>query len=118
MPALDETGEEGFLVGLRRCGCNPQKRDGVIVFSVVPIDGSRAGESIETGVEVEELAAWPSAPPHWVHLPTSMTFDHSNTRPSPIPDWLKHSRSVSNWGNAKEPAQAWIAHVRAVLEEA
>jgi hypothetical protein len=118
MPALQETGEEGFLAGLRRCECEPESHNGVIVFAVVAAGGSHAGEAIETGVGVDELAAWPSAPPHWVHLPGSVTIGHTNTQPSPIPAWLMHSRSITGWGNAAEPAQAWIAHIRSVLEEA
>lgn len=117
MPALDETGETAFLAGLRRCGCAPDKRNGVVVFTVVPVGGCHAGQLIETGVCIDELAAWPSAPPHWVHLPVSTIIGHTNTQPSPILGWLMHSRNITSWGNAEEPAQAWLAHVRAVLEE-
>lgn len=118
MTALNETGEAGLLAGLQRSVCAPRQQDGVIVFSVTPIAGRYAGQSIETGVSIDEVAAWPSVPPHWVHLPGSVVFERSNTRPSPIASWQKHSRSISNWGNARDPVQAWIAHIRAVLEEA
>jgi hypothetical protein len=117
MPALGETGEEGFLAGLRRCGSEGEERNGVTLFSVVAFGGSHAGETVETGVSVEELAAWPSAPPHWVHLPGNVTISHTNTQPSPVPGWVMHSRNINGWGNAEEPAQAWLAHVRSVLEE-
>jgi len=117
MPTLAEIGEEGFLAGLRRCGCNPQHRHDVIVFAVEVIGGSHAGLAIESGVSVGELAAWPSAPPHWVHLPAAVEIGHTNAQPSPVPGWLMHSRNITGWGNAAEPAQAWIAHVRSVLED-
>lgn len=117
MPALDETGEVGFLAGLRRCGVKPEKKNNVVVFPVVPVGGSHARESIGTGVSIDELTAWPSAPPHWVHLPGSVNLSRTHTKPSPILEWMMHSRSIPNWGNAEEPAQAWLAHVRAVLEE-
>jgi hypothetical protein len=113
-----EAGEEGFLAGLRRCGCEPEKRNDVIVLIVVAIGGSHAGEIVETGVSADELSAWPGVPPHWVHLPSSVTIARTNTRPSPIPGWLMHSRSITGWGNAEEPTQAWIAHARSVIEEA
>jgi hypothetical protein len=118
MAAPDETGEAGFLAGLRRCAREFEKRDGIIVFEVVPTAGRRRGQPVETGVKAEELQAWPNAPPHWVHLPGSVTFGRTNARPSPIAGWQMHSRNVARWGNAKEPVQGWIAHVRAVLEEA
>ena len=116
MPA-GKTGEEGFRAGLQRCGLDTVVRDGVVVFNVVPVGGKHAGESIESGVGLDELTAFPSAAPHWVHLPASVTFGRTNTQPSPIRGWLKHSRNIKDWGNAAEPAQAWIAHVRAVLGE-
>ena len=111
-------GLDGFLAGLKRCGCTPEIREGVVVFTIVPIGGSRAEVVTETGVAVDELGMWPAAPPHWVNLPGDVRFERTNTQPSPIPDWLKHSRQPQNWGNTQEPAQAWIAHVRGMLEEA
>src|SRR4051812_9424142 len=98
-----EAGEEGFLAGLRRYGCVPEKRNGVIVFRVIAVGGSHAGEPIETGVNVSELAAWPSVPPHWVHLPHSIAFAHTNSQPSSIPGWMMHSRNITGWGNAEDP---------------
>lgn len=119
MPADSmEAGEEGFLAGLRRCGCEADKRNDVIVFAVVAMGGRHAGRPMETGVNVTELVAWPGVPPHWVHLPATVTFVRTNAQPSRVPGWLMHSRNISGWGNAKEPAQAWIAHARSVLEEA
>lgn len=113
-----EAGDEGFLAGLRRCGCDPARRGDVIVFSTAAIGGSHAGEIVETGVSVGELSAWPGVPPHWVHLPASVAIARTNSQPSPVHGWLMHSRNITGWGNAEEPAQAWIAHARSVIEEA
>lgn len=110
-------GVEGFVEGLKRCGCDPEERNDVIVFNVVPAGGARAGRAVETGVGLDELSGWPMAPPHWLHFPASINIANTNSKPSPIPNWLKHSRKADAWGNAEEPAQAWIAHVRAVLED-
>jgi hypothetical protein len=118
MLAPDEVGEEGFLAGLRRCGCAPEVRSGVVVFSVTAIGGTHAGVDVETGVACGELVTWPTAPPHWVHFPASISIPITNAQPSPTPGWLMHSRNIVNWGNAADPAQAWLAHVRSVLEEA
>lgn len=117
MSGCNKTGVDGFFAGLRRCGCDPKVRNGVAVFTVIPVGGSYAGHSVESGVGADELQAFPSAPPHWVHLPNSVSFGRTNSRPSSIPGWLMHSRNVKDWGNAEEPAQAWLAHVRAVLAE-
>lgn len=116
--ADSEEGPDGFLAGLKRCGCTPEIRNDVVVFAVVPVGGGRAGIPTESGVAVEELKRWPAAPPHWVHLSGEIRFPHTNTQASSIAGWLKHSREPRNWGNAPEPAQAWIAHIRGMLEEA
>jgi hypothetical protein len=116
--AAQDEGLDGFLASLRRCGCTPEVKEGVVVFTVVPFGGGRAEIPTQTGVAGDELGMWPAAPPHWVHLPGDVRFERTSTQPSPISDWLKHSRQPQNWGNAQEPAQAWIAHVRGMLEEA
>lgn len=116
--ASPDEGLDGFLAGLKRCGCGPKIREGIIVFTVVAFGGARAEVPTQTGVDVDELAMWPAAPPHWVHLPDEVQFEHTNRKPSTITEWSKHSRQPQNWGNDQEPAQAWIAHVRGMLEEA
>jgi hypothetical protein len=35
-----------------------------------------------------------------------------------LPGWVRHSRQVNGWGDAEEPAQAWLAHLRRVLQDA
>lgn len=117
MAAPAETGVEGFIAGLQRCGTKAVLDNGVVRFTVTAVMGAYAGEEIETGVGSDELGGWPAVPPHWVHLPAHVAFSKTNSQPSPIPGWTKHSRDIKGWGNAKEPAQAWIGHVRAVLAE-
>lgn len=110
-----------FVAGLRRCGTEARIRGKVVVFAVeVPV-GPLAGTRIETAAEVAELAMWPVAPPHWVHLPETVTFARTNLdRTDCLPGWVRHSRQIVGWGlsDATEPAQAWLGHVRAVLAEA
>lgn len=106
------------MTGLRRCSLNPSTTDGVVTFLVIPIGGSRALQEVETGVSKDELSGWPAIPPHWVHLPEQVRFQRSNTQLSTVAGWVKHSRQIAGWGDAVEPAQAWIAHVRSVLGEA
>ena len=88
-----------------------------MTFLVIPVAGKYAGEEIETGVDIDELAAWPISPPHWIHFLDRIQLSKTNSKPSPIDGWLKHSRDIQRWGNAMDPTQAWLAHVRSVLEE-
>lgn len=118
MTAASDTGIDGFIAGLRRCGIEAAVEAGVVTFTVEPITGAHAGKSVATGVGTDELAGWPAIPPHWIHLPGNITFPNSSMQASPIPAWVKHSRQIIGWGNAAEPAQAWISHIRAVLGEA
>lgn len=109
---------EQFTAGLRRLGANPETRSGLVIYQVEPVGGRLAGEAVSTAVEVGELAGWPIAPPHWVHLPASVAFVNTNSQASPLPGWLRHSRQLSGWGGDPDPAQGWLAHVRAVVGEA
>lgn len=118
MTSASDTGLDGFLAGLRRCGLEPVVEAGVVAIAIELTEGARAGTTVDTGVSVDELGSWPAVPPHWVHFPADIAFSHSNTQPSEKPGWTKHSRQINRWGNATEPAQAWLAHVRAIAGEA
>ena len=96
----------------------PERRSGLVVYQVEPVGGRLAGELVPSGVEVGELAGWPIAPPHWVHLPASVVFANTNSQSSPLPGWLRHSRQVRGWGCDPDPAQGWLAHIRGILGEA
>ena len=118
MISTSDTGLDGFLAGLCRCGLKPVVEAGVVTITIEPINGARAGQALESGVSVDEVGGWPAVPPHWVHFPDDLAFAQSNTQPSTKPGWTKHSRQINRWGNAAEPAQAWVAHLRAVAGEA
>lgn len=111
-------GVEGFIAGLSDCGITAAVQHDVVTFTVTPIGGAHAGLIIEVGVSVDELGGWPAVPPHWVHLPATITFTATNSRPSTVPGWHMHSRGTANWGNAAHPGQAYLAHLRAVIGDA
>lgn len=113
-----DAGVDGFIAGLFECGIEASVRHGVATFAVAAVDGAFAGRSVEVGVGVDELGAWPAVPPHWIHLPSDVQFARSNTEPSGVPGWLKHSRGTAAWGDAARPAQAYLAHLRSVIGEA
>jgi hypothetical protein len=116
--AVTTVGVDAFRAGLAGCGVETSVRSGVVVFAVVA--ATRSGViTIETGVAVAELQAWPAVPPHWIHLPASVQFAHTNINAQEtLPGWARHSRDIVGWGNAQEPGQAWLAHVRGVMLEA
>jgi len=109
---------EQFVLGLRRLGANPERRGGLVVYEIEPIEGALAGQVVPTAVEAAELAGWPVAPPHWVHFAGSVAFPATNSQVSELPNWLRHSRQVSSWGADADPAQAWLAHVRRIIGDA
>ena len=109
---------EAFMANLAALGARPERRGPLIVYSVDVISGPHAGTAVETGVEVTELAGWPIAPPHWLHMDAAMAFEHTNIQPSPVGGWMRHSRQIADWGSDSDPGQAWLAHVRGVLGEA
>lgn len=106
-----------FIDDMTELGLAPTVEAELVTYRVTPIDGAYAGTPVETGVSVDELSSWPQVPPHWVHLPPSVRFPHSNTQPSPKSGWLMHSRQITGWGDAP-PAVEWVSHIRSVLGEA
>lgn len=108
-----------FLAGLQRCGISPVIQGRIVTYTVEAASGPRAGRPTPTGVNIDELSMWPIAPPHWLHFPVDVTFSATNASgEDTLPGWVRHSRQMVNWGDATEPAQAWIAHVRSILETA
>lgn len=109
---------EQFVAGLRRLGANPERRGGLVLYEIEPVDGGLVGQVVQTAVEAAELGAWPIAPPHWVHFPGAITFAVTNSQASEFAGWLRHSRQVNGWGGDTDPAQAWLAHVRRIIGDA
>lgn len=119
MTGVSTAAVTGFIEGLARCGVRAEQTGPVVTFTVEACAGPLAGQQIPTAVGVDELAMWPGIPPHWVHLPAGITFPHTNICPqSTLPGWVRHSRQAIGWGDATEPAQAWLSHVRSVLASA
>lgn len=109
------TGVEGFVGALEQFGCSPVVECGLVVYTVVPVSGGCANREVRTGVKVDEVAPWPVAPPHWIHLSAEVEFVSTNASESPRAGWRSHSRDVPTWGSAQMPIAAWLAHVRGVL---
>lgn len=110
-------GVQGFVENLQALGFMPEQRSRLVVYTIQPVEGALAGHDVVTGVDTEELQSWPAAPPHWIHLPDTVTLSRTNWRRSLLQGWTQHSRKLANWG-AHEPGKAWVAHVRAVVGEA
>lgn len=107
---------QAFVDDMDGLGLCPQVEAGLVVCDVVPVTGARAGGSLLLGVAVEEVNNWPTAPPHWIHLPAEIQFRATNSEASSKPSWLRHSRNCAGWGDAPA-AVCWHAHLQAVLGE-
>ena len=117
MTAVATTGADRFIAGLGRCGVDAAVNTGILVFTVVA--AGRSGLlTTQTGVAAAELEAWPAIPPHWAHFPATVQFTSTNSNvDETLPGWARHSRQVNGWGDAEEPAQAWLAHLRRILQD-
>lgn len=104
-----------FIADLAEHGVEGQVQGPAVVYSVMAVAGGRAGQSVPTGVSINELTAWPAVPPHWVHFPMSVAFAHSNTDSTDcLEGWQRHSRDIGNWSPNRPPILNWLAHVRGV----
>lgn len=112
---MDE--HDAFAVQMARLGLHPRMEAGLVIYGIEPVEGARAGILVDTAVAIDELARWPQVPPHWIHLPGDVVLARTNSRPSPRPGWMMHSRQIADWGR-DDPGVAWASHVRGVLSEA
>jgi hypothetical protein len=112
---MASTGLEAFVAALKEYGTDPQVQSALVTYTVTPVAGVLAGQAVRTGVNVEEVAPWPAAPPHWIHLPAEVALAATNAGESPMHGWRAHSRDIPAWGTAHVPVAAWLAHVRGVL---
>lgn len=113
--AIATTGLEGFVAALTDYEAAPLVQGALVTYTVIPVVGALAGRAVRTGVVAAEVAPWPVAPPHWIHLPSDVTFAATNAGESPMAGWRAHSRDIPGWGAARSPIAAWLAHVRGVL---
>jgi hypothetical protein len=112
---IPATGVEAFVAALEDFDAGPLVESGLVVYTVVPVSGGLVGKTVRTGVVLDEVAPWPTTPPHWIHLPEEITFSTTNMSGSPKPGWRSHSREITGWGTAPSSVAAWLAHVRGVL---
>jgi hypothetical protein len=109
------TGVDAFVAALDSYGAEPEVTSDLVTYTVTPVTGALAGRPVRTGVILGEVAPWPTAPPHWIHVPNHVAFAQTNRGLSPMPGWASHSRDIKAWGTAATPVAAWLAHVRGVL---
>jgi hypothetical protein len=114
-PPVSTTGLAAFLAALEQFRAEPLVESALVTYTVTPVTGALAGHPVRTGVIAEEVTPWPTAPPHWIHLPANVAFTSSNVGGSPLTGWVSHSRDIPAWGAALVPVAAWLAHVRGVL---
>jgi hypothetical protein len=95
----------------------PARVDGArILYDVLAINGPLAGQLVTTGVSTAEVQSWPAVPPHWIHLPSSISFAATNMDQVDCPPgWNRHSRDYSYADTSVPPALAWLRHVRGFL---
>jgi hypothetical protein len=112
-----DTALAAFVGGLAAQGIVTERRGPLVVYLVEPLSGGHAGHPVETGVAVDELSGWPTAPPHWIHVPNELKLDGGQN--SDLAGWSRYSRPhPGRLDAAPNPAQAWVAHVREVLGQA
>lgn len=118
MSELDDATKatQQFIADMTAAGAPARLVGQQILFDVDAVDGPLRGQTIPTGVSVSEVQSWPMVPPHWIHLPTSVTFAQTNADTTDCPPgWMRHSREFSLTSMATPPARAWLQHVRGVL---
>ncbi|MFT4470849.1 hypothetical protein ACMX2H_13160 [Arthrobacter sulfonylureivorans] len=105
-----------FINDMTAVGATARADGPRILYDVVAVGGALSGQTVTTGVSMSEVLSWPMVPPHWIHLPDSVTFSETNMDEIDCqPGWKRHSRDFSYTDMSIPPALAWLRHVRGFL---
>lgn len=115
--AISLTGPiQQFVYDMTAVGATARADGQRILYDVVAVGGALNGQTVTTGVSVSEVQSWPMVPPHWIHLPDSVTFPETNMDDTDcLPGWTRHSRDFSYTDMSMPPALAWLRHVRGFI---
>lgn len=105
-----------FMNDMATVGASVKAEENRLMYEVLAIGGALAGQKVLTGVSLSEVQGWPLTPPHWVHLPDSVTFAETNMDETDCPSgWKRHSRDFNLTDTSVPPALAWLRHVRGFI---
>lgn len=109
-------GAQRFIGDMARAGIEVRVDGARLIYEILAVGGNLSGELVPTGVSMSEVQNWPQIPPHWVHLPDTITFEPTNADTTDCPPgWKRHSREFQLTDTSVPPATAWIRHVRGLL---
>lgn len=105
-----------FMDDMAAVGAPVTLEENRLMYQVVAVGGSLAGQKVTTGVSLSEVQGWPLTPPHWIHLPDSVAFAETNIDQTDCPPgWRRHSRDFNLTDTSVPPALAWLRHVRGFI---
>lgn len=118
-PAQVSTGVRRFIEDMAAVGAQVRIDGARLLYEVTAVGGALNGQEVTTGVSTDEVHGWPLSPPHWIHLPQSVTFPETNSDATDcLPGWLRHSREFGFTDTSVPPALAWLRHVRGFVSYA
>jgi len=110
-------GIQAFVEAMTAAGRTVDVR-GAIVLVLVDVPMGRHADT-EVWVGEDPPQDFPTIPPHWVHLPDSITLADGGKQASELgAGWAKWSRPHKRWVDGVGPASQWLAHARALLAKA
>jgi hypothetical protein len=105
-----------FMDDMASVGAPVTLEENRLMYEVLAVGGSLAGQKVATGVSLSEVQGWPLTPPHWIHLPDSVSFAETNIDQTDCPaGWRRHSRDFNLTDTSVPPALAWLRHVRGFI---
>lgn len=109
-------GPQRFIDDMAKAGIEVRVDGARLTYEVLAVGGSLSGQLVPTGVSLSEVQNWPQIPPHWVHLPDTVTLEPTNCDVVDCPSgWRRHSREFQLTDTSVAPALVWIRHVRGLL---
>lgn len=110
------SGVDTFVVGLAAMGLEIERRDDFALFEYdIPV-GGRIGETVHIGLQLP--GDLPATPPPGPHVKPRLGHPGGSVNPSPLgPEWEYWSRPFPGWPQSPRTAAAYMAHLRALLNQ-
>lgn len=110
-------GIQAFINAMTAAGRRVEVRSPIVLILVDIPMGLYADKEVWVGADPPQ--DFPTIPPHWVHLPDTITLADGGKQASELgAGWTKWSRPHKRWVDGASPASQWLAHARALLAKA
>lgn len=89
-----------------------------VLFKYVVPGGPLAGKLVDTGVSIDDGVPYPDAPPHFIHVPNGLTYEHKEKNYNFLANgqsYDAYSNNCTQWDTLPKRARTMRAYINLQL---